>query len=160
MFAALIVLSTMVASADPPKEKEKEKAKELSAEAKKELKKLEGKWQLVKVRSSEGEAELKDLNLEAFLVIEGTKLTMSARNKSETAEITDLDPSTDPKCIDLTEIRPGRPDQFTEAIYKIDGDTLQIAMSPVKEGNKFRPTSFDKPTERRVVVWILKRVKE
>src|SRR4051812_49240041 len=118
MLTSFIVMAMVIAPAEPPKEKEKQP--ELSAEAKKELKKLEGKWQIVKGLGTEGEAELK--NLEAFCVVKGTEMTFTAGTKKETVEITALDPSTDPKCIDLTESRPGKPLQTSEGVYKIDGD--------------------------------------
>jgi uncharacterized protein (TIGR03067 family) len=56
------------------------------------------------------------------------------------------------------EKREGRPDQTLEGVYRIDGDTLQIALSILKEG-KNRPTSFEKPGDR-VLIWTFKRIKE
>jgi uncharacterized protein (TIGR03067 family) len=155
MLASLLTLSMMVTSGQAPKDKEKQP--ELSVEAKKELKKLEGKWQVVKGLGSKGEDDLKDL--EAFCVVEGTKMTFSRGNNKEMAEVTALDPSTDPKCIDLTDSRPGKPPRITEGVYKIDGDTLQLAITAPK-GGKLRPANFDKPTDERIIVWTMKRVKE
>jgi len=50
-----IVLFALSAPADPPKEKEKE----LPAEAKKELKKLEGQMADVKAATNQGEGDVK-----------------------------------------------------------------------------------------------------
>jgi uncharacterized protein (TIGR03067 family) len=157
MLVSLLALSLMVSSGQAPKEKEKQP--ELSAEAKKELKKLEGKWQVVKGLGSEGEHDLKDN--EAFCLVEGTKMTFSRVNakSNEMVEVTALDRSTDPKCIDLTDIRPGKPPRITEGVYKIDGDTLQLAIAAPK-GGKLRPANFDKPTDQRIIVWTMKRVKD
>jgi uncharacterized protein (TIGR03067 family) len=96
-----------------------------------------------------------------YFVFEGARLAMSSEvtGKSESAEVTALDPSTDPKCLDLTKRRPNRPDQVTECVYQIDGDTLRLALAD-PEGEKLRPAGFDKPTDPRVLVWTLKRVKE
>ena len=85
-------------------------------------------------------------------------LTSADKPKTGTLLITALDTTTDPKCIDFLEKREGRPDRTLEGIYKIDGDTLQIAFSIPKEV-KDRPTSFEKPGDR-ALVWTFKRVKE
>lgn len=152
MFATLLLASLTVA-ADPPKEKG------FSPEAEKELKRLEGKWMFVKGLSKDGESEMKDLG--AYAVYEGTLITFYSEKtgKKEMLEITAIDPSTDPKCIDLVEKRKGRPDRTVEGVYKIDGDTMLIAIA-VPFGGKVRPVSFEKPKDPRVVVWTLKRVKE
>ena len=65
-FTALILFS-LTAPAEPPKEKDREK--EFSAEAKKELKKLEGKWRIVKLATADKESEAKDQ--EAYFVLKG-----------------------------------------------------------------------------------------
>ena len=153
MFTAFILFSLTI-SAEPPKEKEKEK--EFSAEAKKELKKLEGKWKVVKLADATKEAEAKDQEL--FFVFKGTEVKLTSGEKSEMLHITAIDPTTDPKCIDFAEKREGKPERTLEGVYKIDGETLQIAFSVLKEG-KNRPTSFEKPGDR-AIVWTLKRVKE
>ncbi|VTR92533.1 unnamed protein product [Gemmata massiliana] len=155
MLASLLAVSLALAPGQPPKEDKK--APELSAEAKKELKKLEGKWQIVKALGSEGEADVKELD--AFCAIAGTKLTFTRGTKTEVAEVTALDPGADPKCIDLTESRPGRPERVTEGVFKLDGDTLHLAMAAPKDG-KLRPASVEKPTDGRIIVWVMKRVKE
>jgi uncharacterized protein (TIGR03067 family) len=142
-----------IAVADDPKPGPKDK--ELSADAKKELKKLEGKWKWVKAAIGGKEAEA---NKEAFFVFKGNELTMSAGDKTETYHIAALDPTTDPMCVDLVEKRPGKPDRTLEGVYRIEGDTLQIAHSLPNDG-KNRPTRFDKSLERGIV-WTLVRVKE
>jgi uncharacterized protein (TIGR03067 family) len=154
MLPALLVLA-LSAPADPPKEKAKEK--ELSAETKKELKKLEGKWQMVKAATNQGEGDVKEL--EAFCVVSGSELTFSRGDKKETIRVTAIDTTTDPKCIDLTEVRADKTERILEGIFKIDGDTFQLAFAVPKDG-KIRPTSFDKPTDARTMVWTFKRVKE
>jgi len=152
MLTVLIVLA-LTAPTDPPKEK----VKELPAEAKKELKKLEGKWQIVKAATSQGEGEVKDL--EAFCVISGAELTFSRGDKKESLRVTVIDLTTDPKCIDLAEQLRDKTERTLEGIFKIDGDTLFLAFTIPKDA-KSRPTSFDKPTDPRTVVWTFKRVKE
>jgi uncharacterized protein (TIGR03067 family) len=153
VLTALVALA-LSAPADPPKEKEKE----LPEATKKELKKLEGKWQMVTFATSQGEADVKDL--EACAVFGGAEMTVSAKNgKKESLRVTAIDTATDPKCIDLVEIRADKTERTLEGVYKIDGDTLYLAFAIPKEG-KIRPTTFDKPTDQRVLVWTFKRVKE
>ncbi len=100
--------------------------------------------------------------IEAFMVFKGTELTLESSNseKKETLKISAIDPTTDPKCIDLLETLSGnRGERTIEAIFKIDGDTLLFAMCILQEG-KQRPVGFDKPTDPRIIVWTLKRVKK
>jgi uncharacterized protein (TIGR03067 family) len=134
----------------------KVQGKEFSAEAKKELKKLEGKWRLVKAATGGKESDFKDK--EAYFVFKGTEITLSSGTKTETLHVTALDPSTALKCIDLTERREGRPERTLEGVYAIDGDTLRIAHAMPKDG-KSRPTSVEKPDDQ-ALVWTLTRVKE
>jgi uncharacterized protein (TIGR03067 family) len=128
-------------------------------EAQKELKKLEGKWRVAKVVGADGEIDTKDREL--FFTFEGNKLEMSAGDKDtkENYDITALDPATDPRCIDLSEKRAGRPDRTVEGVFKIDGDTLRFAFA-IPRGEKQRPVGFDKPTDPRIIVFTLKRVKD
>ena len=148
----LLLLLGVVAGADEPRTKDKE----LPAEAKKELKKFEGKWRLVKAAGGGQESELKDK--EVYFVFKGAELTITSGNRVETCQIAAIDTTTDPKCIDLVEKRKGRPDRTLEGVYKIDGDTLQLAHE-LPGGGKSRPTSFEKSVER-ALVYTLKRVNE
>jgi uncharacterized protein (TIGR03067 family) len=152
----LLLLGGVVAVADEPKPGAEDKG--LPAEAKKELKKLEGKWRVVKVANGNQEADVKDR--EVYFVFKGAEVTLTAsdKEKTETLRVTAIDPATDPVCIDLLEKRAGRPDRTLEGVYKIDGDTLRLAFSVPREG-KNRPTSFEKPGDR-ATVWTFKRVKE
>jgi uncharacterized protein (TIGR03067 family) len=149
MFIAMILFS-LTALADPHKE--------FSAEAKKELKKLEGKWKMVKSADAQKEFELKDEEMCFLFKDSDVTLTFSNSTKTEKLQVAAIDPATDPNCIDFLEKREGRPDRALEGVYKIDGDMLQIALSILKEG-KNRPTSFEKPGDR-VLIWTFKRVKE
>ena len=142
----------MALTAEPPKKDEKPA---LSDAARKELKKLEGEWQLVKYVGKDVEAEPDDPEL--VVVFDGAKMSVAFGSQKYTADVAALDPSTDPKCLDLTVTRPNRV-LTSEAIYKLDGDTLVIADTP--NGEKLRPADFDKPADARVQVMTLKRMKE
>src|SRR5205085_816939 len=86
MFPALLALSLFAPAADPPKDKE------LSDAAKKELKKLEGKWQLVKLTAANGEIEPGPNDPAPVLEFKGRKVFFDGK---EAGEVTDLDPSVD-----------------------------------------------------------------
>jgi uncharacterized protein (TIGR03067 family) len=152
MMTALVLLA-LSAPADPPEGK----AKELPAEAKKELRKLEGKWKLVRSASSEEEADLK--GGEVFAVFDGDQMTLSAGSKKDVLRVVAMDATTDPKCIDFVERKKDGTERTYEGVYKIDGGTFQLAFSVPKDG-KMRPTSLAKPTDPRTLLWIFERVKE
>jgi uncharacterized protein (TIGR03067 family) len=152
MIPLVVSLVLAAPAADPPKEME------LPVAAQKELKKLEGKWKLVKEVSADGEREP-----EVVVEFKGRKLSLDMKEKKENFEfsVTALDPSTDPKCIDFTvlvEKGPLAKGTVIEAIYKLDGDTLTL-VGYAGEGKK-RPANFDPPKDEGAGMWVLKRVKE
>jgi uncharacterized protein (TIGR03067 family) len=152
MFAAFVALTLTAPAAEPQKEKE------LPEAAKKDLKKLEGKWKAVKLVANDNEQENPMLDgEEVVLEFKGRKLALMGKDYFD---ITELDPSTTPKIIDLKglEDKGGiRKDTVYEGIYKIDGETLTIALY-VGAGNK-RPEKFESPKESNIIVVTLKREK-
>ncbi len=142
MLNVIVGLLLVIPSAEPVPEKKKE----LPAEAQKELKKLAGKWRMTKGANATEEADIKD----AEFICEFAKdeLTFSGNNKKETMRVTALDATTDPKCIDLTELKDGKPGRTIEGVFKIDGDTFTLAFI-VTKGEKQRPVGFDKPKDAR-----------
>lgn len=152
MFALLVSLAVFVPTANAQQETD------LTDAAKKELKKLEGKWQLVKLTSTEGEREATAVEAELLLEFKGKLMRIGGK---EIAEVRALDPGVDPKCLDfkavagMGEIKEGT---VYESVYKIDGDTLTWAVY-VGAGNK-RPANFDAPKDAGTFVVVLKRVKD
>jgi uncharacterized protein (TIGR03067 family) len=152
----LLLLFGAAAVADEPKVEAKDKA--FSAEAKKELKKLEGKWKLIKVAIRGEEVEFP---VDSCITFKDAEITISFEYSEKTTvknRIVALDPNTDPICLDLIEIRPGMTDWALECVYKLDGDTLLLAIS-LSPDVKNRPPGFDKLT-KGVMIWTLKLVKE
>ena len=152
MLPALLCLA-LAAPLDPPK---------LSDDAKKELKKLEGKWKITKEVTSNGENDKASLGRGEDVIVEfkGNKVMIGAKEKYE-FEISTLDGTADPKILDLkstVEKAPITKGSVIEAIYKFDGDTL-ILVGYAGEGKK-RPSNFDPPKDEGVGMWIMKRVKE
>src|SRR5262245_52802867 len=152
MIPALAVL--FLTAAEPPQDKEKE----LSEAAQKELKKFEGKWRADKV-VVDGQETTIPAAAELAMEFVGRKFTIG-KDKRDVAEITALDPSADPKSLDFKALLPTgelREGVIYEAIYKLDGDTLILAVH-VGEGKK-RPTKFEAPKDGKVVLMTFQREK-
>jgi len=147
---AVAVVAISAAGADPPKE--------LSAEAKRELKALGGKWRAVKFLHADRET-VPGTDDDSFVItITGGKIDLAG---VATAEVIDLDPATDPKCLDFKAgMGSGvlKASAVYESVYKRDGDTLTWAFYHGQ--GKSRPTSLDKPTDPALMVMVLSRVKE
>jgi len=146
-----VVMGVAVASApaDPPKE--------LSGEAKRELKALEGKWRAVKFIHSDRETVL-GTDDPFVITVTGGKIDFAG---VATAAVADLDPTTDPKCLDFkVGVASGvlKADSVYESVYKRDGDTLTWAFYHGR--GKSRPSGLDKPTDPELMVMVLTRVKE
>jgi uncharacterized protein (TIGR03067 family) len=150
MFALVAGFALIAAPADKPKD--------LPEAAQKELKKLEGKWKAVKMITSAGEKDQGANPPEEYLVFKGRRLSFEGK---ERADVDSIDPSTNPKCLDIKAIEdqgPIKKGMVFEAIYKIDGDTLTIAIHIGEE--KKRPANFDQPKEEQTMVMVFKRVKD
>ena len=149
MIGALLGLTFLVATADEPK---------LSDDAKKELKKFEGKWKAVKAVTNGLEETPEMDGKEVVVEFKGRKAVV---NGQEFFEIATLDPSTDPKCIDLKsmvdqgQIAKGA---VFESIYKFDGESLVMAIH--MGSDKKRPTKFESEKDSGVVVVTMKREKQ
>ena len=154
MLPALLCLA-LAAPLDPPKDKD------LPEAAKKELKKLEGKWKITKEVTSNGENEKASLGRGDDVTVEfkGNKVVIAAKETFE-FEISTLDGAADPKILDLKALADKGPitkGSVIEAIYKFDGDTL-ILVGYAGEGKK-RPANFDPPKDEGVGMWVMTRVK-
>ena len=138
--------------------------KELSADAKKEIKKFEGKWTAAKVIVN-GKEEAPENADELIIEFAGNKIivrvTEGDKDEKLEMEITAVDPSTTPKCIDLKWLSDKggiAKGTVLEGIYKLDGDTLQLAINPM--GGTDRPDKFESPQGSKFVVITFERVKK
>jgi uncharacterized protein (TIGR03067 family) len=136
-----------------------DKEKALPEAAQKELKKIEGKWKAVKVvlgGNEDGDGK------DRFIEFKGRKLIVTDDGKEmEFFEVAAMDPSTTPKILDLKALLDEGPltkGSVVEAIYKLDGDDLTIALY-IGEGKK-RPEKFESEKESMVIVVTLKREKK
>jgi uncharacterized protein (TIGR03067 family) len=125
----------------------------LSEAAEKVLRVLQGKWEVVRLVAKDGAVDFEEGD-RAILEFRGRKWIFDGEEK---AEITVVDPSTDPICLDTKSLEKGGKGKEEEGVYKREGDTLRIAFYQGK--GKQRPTGFDKPTDPDTLVITLKRVK-
>jgi uncharacterized protein (TIGR03067 family) len=149
MFAALLTMSFAVAAAEEPK---------LTEAAQKELKKFDGKWKPEKIVANGKEEMLPPEAADMLLEFKARKLLLGEK---EMFEVASLDPSTEPKCLDLKALASMgeiTKDTVYEAIYKFEGDTLMLAMH-IGEAKK-RPAKFESEKDSGVVVVTLKREKK
>jgi uncharacterized protein (TIGR03067 family) len=149
MIAAPLLLSLLLPAEDKPVPKAP-----LDEAARKELKALEGDWVVERIEA-EGKKHKPGADEQAKLTITGTKWAFPATG--EQGEVVAVGPSSSPKLIDLKSTRRGGA-IVREGIYKLDGDTLVIALYQGKE--KKRPTNFDTPTEAGTVLFVFKRAKQ
>ncbi|PAY16788.1 hypothetical protein CKO51_24925 [Rhodopirellula sp. SM50] len=111
---------------------------------------IQGTWQ-VTYSEDGGRIAPQEMLKEIRFVIDEQNLTTEIGGRKSVSTYK-LDPSTNPKSIDLTE--NGRTKQ---AIYDLVGDTLRICIA---ESGEQRPTAFDsQPNSANDIVLILKRVK-
>jgi uncharacterized protein (TIGR03067 family) len=126
---------------------------------KKEQAKLEGVWNLVSGEEN-GEAAPESMVRNLKLVFKGNQLTFKgdARLMEKATKLTfKIDPSTTPKCIDIT-IEAGL-DQGTvwEGIYEVTGDKMKICV--YVGGDKTRPVEFETKAGSNRALFVMKRDK-
>jgi uncharacterized protein (TIGR03067 family) len=125
---------------------------------KEEQKKLEGEWRAVILETrgrqlSEESVRLRDVRL----VIQGDEYKLSMRGRIPKTMHFKVDPTSNPKTIDLV-INDGfgKPQTTYYGIYVLEGDTLKICQS--RPAGK-RPTEFSTKGTERHVIYVFKRVK-
>jgi uncharacterized protein (TIGR03067 family) len=121
-------------------------------DAKKELEKLRGTWTL-ETRISGGKESKQAKALASQLRIDGSNWTVLIRGKALSADRIVLDPSQNPKTIDRIS-EPGGRKVVVRGVYKLQGDTLTVAVAPAGEA---RPKSFEAPKGSSTILSIYKR---
>jgi uncharacterized protein (TIGR03067 family) len=141
----LLVTIGLVLTADDPKDL-----------AKKDLAKLQGTWTTAsliyngKDLSNDGKLKLKFSIKDDKGTIEGNDQV-----KKEYATITfKLDPSTSPRCVDMTIDAGVQKDTVIEGIYELKDDEFKIC---AKVLGKERPLKFESTEGSSIVVIVLKR---
>jgi uncharacterized protein (TIGR03067 family) len=127
-FALIVAAAALVAADDK------------NDDNKKELKKLEGSWKLVREETA-GSLLPEDIRKENSLLIEDDKIYwVMGVKKYRTANLVKLDPKADPKTIDIEYTLGSFKDQKWVGIYKLDGDKLEICWAEPK--SEKRPQKF------------------
>jgi uncharacterized protein (TIGR03067 family) len=107
-------------------------------DAKKDLDKLQGEWVMVALEV-DGKAVPEDKLKGTVLTIKGDKYITTVKDAKHEVTIT-LDPSKDPKHIDMAFPDGPNAPKIGKGIYKIDGDTFVLCRSQSTENP--RPTEF------------------
>jgi uncharacterized protein (TIGR03067 family) len=119
-------------------------------EAKNELEKLQGTWSITKVER-DGD-DLSDQVGGAEMEINGEKY--AAPNIAASFK---LDPSKNPKAIDISYTEGPAAGQTVKGIYKLDGDTFTICRALAESGD--RPKEFTAPSGSGRMLFEFKRKK-
>lgn len=127
---------------------------QLGKAAKDELKTLEGEWVVQRIETKDAKHEPGESE-SVILTIKGAKWTFG---DIQEGEVIALDPTTNPKTLDLKSVRKGGKSTVNEAVYQVTEDVMVIAIYQGKD--KKRPTNLDKPTEGETTLWTLKRAKK
>jgi uncharacterized protein (TIGR03067 family) len=127
----------------------------LSKEAAKELESLKGEWVLERLDAN---GQMNDIKLEDRPIITINGTTWKIHKNDNPILVTQIDPTTQPKLIDLK--TPDGDDKHTlrEGIYKIEGDTLHLCL--FVGGGRERPAGFEKAGSEETVLAILRRKKD
>lgn len=126
-----------------------------------ETNKLQGSWSVVSAER-DGMKAPEDEIKKTTLVIKGDKLIAlktenSPKPEEKTTEMTfTLDPTKNPKWIDVTYTSGERKDESSQGIYELKDDTLKICMSRAAT----RPTEFETKPESQRHLMVLKREKK
>jgi uncharacterized protein (TIGR03067 family) len=117
--------------------------------------KLIGTWILQSVEMGPNKESLLEGGV-TFVFSKGGKTTRKLKDLVDKEGTFTVAVSKEPKEIDLIgPKKEGKKQEITKAIYKIDGDTLIMAI-PATEPDGERPTAFD---SKRAFVYTLKRQK-
>jgi uncharacterized protein (TIGR03067 family) len=120
--------------------------------AKKDLDALQGEWVMHALEINGKDVPPKQI-ADTYLIIKGDGYTTKVKSREPPGFRIKLDPSKDPREIDMIVSEPGSPDKVYKGIYKIEKDTFKMCRgaSPEKE----RPTQFATWPETNyfVVTW-------
>jgi uncharacterized protein (TIGR03067 family) len=126
-----------------------------AAQDKKELAKLEGKWEAVSV-TVDGKAQEPEELKDRFLVIKGDKAMFMYKDKERGTSSMKIDPGKTPAQIDTTYEDGPAKGSTLKGIYKLEGDTLTICYGGL---NKDRPTEFASKPGSGTILIVQKRAK-
>ena len=122
-------------------------------DAKKELDKLKGNWEVVSIlRGGMANPYAKDDKM----IIDGDKVTVKRKNGGDQTGIIKIDPSKKPKTMDLIPGDGPKKDMPHPGIYLLEGDSLKICFVQPESP---RPTAFESKEGSETMLITLKREK-
>jgi len=141
--SSLLLLILIAQSAEPS----------VSPEVSAELKAHEGTWRAVSFRHN-GEEAAEAVVRAITRTVEGDRVVWRRDGKSFSASTIVLDPTADPRAIDVhADGGPGR-DKVVRGVYKLDGDELTLCTAPPDEP---RPTGFHAETDEPWTLMVFHR---
>ena len=145
-FLSLVGAALLVAAQEPPPK----------ADAKAEMKKMEGTWTIEKTLANGKEGIPDEERMKARLVIKGNKRTITVDGETVAESSYTLDPSAKPKGITIKVLTGGLEGKELKGIYELEGDTLKIAVGLDGE----TPKNFESKEGNNVLLQVFKRAKE
>jgi uncharacterized protein (TIGR03067 family) len=127
-------------------------------DARKETDRLQGTWKAVVVEEN-GRAVPGEGSSDFRLILSEDRATVRARVNDEiksTAYKVKLDPSTEPKSIDLVPVSGTTPDAVVRGVYQLEKDVLKLRLG--KPGQK-RPLGFALKSDADTTLLVLQREK-
>lgn len=118
---------------------------------------LEGTW-AVTAEEWNGEAAdvLKGIQFQDVkLIFAGDRITIQAPGREQTGTL-QLDPSKNPKTLDIRYQSGASEERFFPGIYTVDGDTLKVCLGT---DGQHRPREFATKPDAHVVRFVLQREK-
>jgi uncharacterized protein (TIGR03067 family) len=125
-------------------------------DAKADLKRLQGTWQVVSATSKGEKVPAEDI-ADLELVIEGDKINVREKGRIQERMTFKIDPGKKPRAIDFTHTEGSKKDKVDHAIYQVDGDNLKICVN--EESGGARPTAFASNAGSTHSLVVLKRAK-
>jgi uncharacterized protein (TIGR03067 family) len=121
-------------------------------------KRLEGTWQAVSYALDGQEASVEDMKRFQLIIDTAGKTTAVQDGKPFIASTTKIDPTADPKTMDITFTLGPDKGRTALAIYKLEGDTMTICRAAP---GKDRPTKFSsKPGSGHTLMVYARRTKD
>jgi uncharacterized protein (TIGR03067 family) len=131
--------------------------KDKGAAIEKDLKALEGVWQVVELEVDGNKGGAEDVKKITVVNEPNGKWRIEAEGKVVARGASNIDPTAKPKTLDITMTEGEGVGQTTLGIYELGKDTRKVCIA---QAGKPRPTEFSSPSGSGQILVVLKRVKK